>query len=217
MASVPSHPSRATCFIERTPARVAQRAAEHDVARVDAVDLGVGHGVAVGVALEFGGNTLELDIDLPDVVEELLAGHIDDLAVALVAGVVEPGEQHAARAPRELVAVGIVVGLGRRQTTAVGLEGRDLTALGLDPVDDLHGGHVVDAGVDAELVEEDDSLLLGLGVEGLHVVLDVGGGDHVLAFIEAGPRHLRVELPRQQAHRHVVVGDDRRELVGLDR
>jgi len=102
----------------------------------------------------------------------------------------------------------VVVGFGGGQTAAVGLEGGDLTTVRLDPVDDLHGGHVVDAGIDAELVEEDHSLGSGLFVEGLHVVLDVRRGHHVLAHVDTGPGHLGVELPGQQAHRHVVGGDD---------
>ncbi len=149
-------------------------------------------------------------------IEELHAGDIDDLPVATITGIVETGEQHSARAPRELVAEGVVIGLGRRQTATVGLEGGDLAAIRLYPVDHLHRGHVVDAGIDAELVEEDHTLFPGLGVQRRHLVLDVRGGHHVLALLEAGPGHLRMELPRQQAHRHVVVGDDLPEALELD-
>jgi len=75
---------------------------------------------------------------------------------------------------------------------------------------------VIDAGIDPELVEEDHTLFFCLGIERRHLLLDVGGRDHVLTLVEAGPRHLWVKLPGQQAHRHIMFGDDRLELFRLD-
>ncbi len=181
----------------RAPAREAQSTAEHHVARVDAVNLGVGHRVAVGVALESGLLALDRHRHRPHVVEELLTGDIDHLTVSAVASVVKASEQHAARAPRKLVAVGVVIGLGRRQAATIRLEGGDLATISLHTVDHLHCRHVVDAGVDAELVEEDQALFLGFGVKRHHVVLDIGRGHHVLSLFETGSGHLRMKLPRQ--------------------
>ena len=200
-----------------TPARETQCSPEHHVARIDAVDLGVGHAVAVGVSLERRLLPLDLDNLVPDMIEELLTGHIDDLAATPIAGVVEPCQQYPARAPGKFVAEGVVVGLGRRQSSAIRLEGSDLPTLRVHAVDDLHGRHVVNAGVDAELVEEDDPLFLGPAVERLHVLLDVRRGHHVPACTKACLCNLGVELPRQQADGNVVIGNDGLELFRLGR
>ncbi len=79
-------------FHGRTPARETQRAAEHDVARIDAVGLGVRHAVAIRIALERSLGTLDANRDRPHVIEELLSGHLDDLRVAPVLSIVETSQ-----------------------------------------------------------------------------------------------------------------------------
>ncbi len=77
----------------------AQRAAEHDVTRIDAVSFGVRHAVAVWIALERRFRALDFNRDRPHVIEELLPGHLDNLAITLILSIVEAGQQHAAWAP----------------------------------------------------------------------------------------------------------------------
>ena len=56
----------------------------------------------------------------------------------------------------------------------------------MDVVDGDDGREVVDAGVDADLVEDGDAGFLALGVEGLHGGGHVGGGDYVLLLADGG-------------------------------
>ncbi len=152
-------------------------------------------------------------------VKQLVAGDADVLAVPAIMGRVLACQQHAARAPRELVAEGIGVGLRRGQPAAPGDELRDPAAAGLHPVDDAHRGHVVDARVDADLVEQDDTRLARRRVELRHRLFDVRGGDHVDAMLETQGSHHGVIRIRQQADRQVGLFDqrlERRRIVGID-
>jgi hypothetical protein len=118
-------------------------------------------------------------------------------------------------APGKLVLQGIVQVVGAGQGAAVGVEHGDRAAAVLNVVDHFHGGHVVDARVEADLVEEAEALGPDLGVQRLHLRLDVGGGDHVLAGLDAGVGHLQVVDPRQQRDHHVVLGHHLAEPVGF--
>ena len=82
-----------------------------------------------------------------------------------------------------------------------------LAALGLDGVDDLHGRHVVDARIDADLVEEQQALFQDRLREFFHPLADVGGGHHVLAVLQAQVGHLDVVDPGQQADDDIVLLD----------
>ena len=84
------------------------------------------------------------------------------------------------RAPAKLVLEWVVRGFRCRQTTAERDERRRLLPFGLDLVEQAHGGAVVDAGVEPNLVEQEHACVLGALVEGAHGVRDVGGSDEVL-------------------------------------
>ncbi len=79
----------------------------------------------------------------------------------------------------------------------------------MDAVDEAHGLHVVDPGIEADLVEEDDAGGPGFGIEALHGLADVGRRDHGFAVADAGPGHGRMEDVRDEADDHVGAGDFR--------
>ncbi|KAB8349840.1 hypothetical protein FH972_023853 [Carpinus fangiana] len=113
-----------------------------------------------------------------------VAGLGDGVALAVGRAVAvrvadEVEARHAARGPGELVAERVVGRLGRGQAAAEGEEGGDLAAGAVNLVDGLDGVQVVDARVEADLVEHGDAGCLGLVVELLHLRVDVRGGDHV--------------------------------------
>mmetsp|Transcript_7255 Transcript_7255/g.30869 ORF Transcript_7255/g.30869 Transcript_7255/m.30869 type:complete len:504 (+) Transcript_7255:819-2330(+) len=141
--------------------------------------------------------------------EELVAGHLDLLAVLEVAGGVAARLQDAARVPAEFVVERVVRVLRRRQAARHALERRDLSAARLDLLDGLDGRHVVDAGVEADLVEDGYASLASPLVEGLHLGLDVAGGDHVRLVLDAHVRDEGVERLRQHADNHLVLRHQR--------
>jgi hypothetical protein len=191
---------------------VAQGAAKHRARALDVVGLEVRGGVAVGVALE---GARALDGDDLGVGEEVAAGNLHERAVAEKTRGVAGREHDAPRRPRKLVPEGVVVGLRRRQAAAVRLELHQLAARGADAVDDLHRAHVVDARVEAELVEQDDAGRLGARVEGAHRGGDIRRGDQVLAVGEAALGDGDVVDVREHRHAHVALGHEAVEGVGV--
>jgi hypothetical protein len=99
----------------------------------------------------------------------------------------------------------VVVGLGRGQTAAVRHEAHDAAAGLLHVVDDLHRRHVVDARVEADLVEQDDAGCPGLRVGRPHRVAHVGCRDERPLVLEAVPGDLDVKGVRKQTDREVAV------------
>ncbi len=161
------------------PALVAQRASIHRRRIVNTVDLAIGYGVAVGVSFKLAQT---LYIQQPVMGKQLLAGHVDLLALAQIMGRVARRQQHPARTPGEFVAKGVVVGLRSGQTAAVGHKTVHMPAGSLHLVDDLHGRHVVNAGVHPYLVEDDDAGRFGRRVQFAHSRADVRGCDHVFTL-----------------------------------
>ena len=144
----------------------------------------------------------------PAAVEQSVAGHRHLVPVFPIEGGVLAGQEHAPRAPRELVAERVGVGLGGRQPPAPRSEARHRSPLGPHLVDDPHRRHVVDARVDAHLVEQDHPGLLRGGIQRSHGLLDVRRRDHVLAVLDAQRRHHRVVGERQQADGDVALPDE---------
>jgi len=124
--------------------------------------------------------------------EETFVGHFHDAPVLQVAGFVAPRQHHPARAPGKLVAQGVVVGIGGRQAAAIGAERLDLPAGVVHPVDNAHGRHVVNAGVEAHFIEQDDASLPRRAVQRPHLVFHVGSGDQVAPMADALLSHLHV-------------------------
>ena len=82
----------------------------------------------------------------------------------------------------------------------------------LDVVDDAHGRHVVDAGVNADLVQDHDTGFPGHSVQRLHLLGDVAGGDHGLLALDAHSGHQGVKVGRHQAHSQVTTVDELAQL-----
>lgn len=191
---------------------VAQGTADDGLRLGDLVALLVGGGVAVGVSDEGETGVDEVGLCFG---HELRAVDILDAAVLPPLRLVAEGEQHAAGAPRELVAQRVIRGLGGGEPTAVRLEGEDLAACLVDVVDGDDGREVVDAGVDADLVEDGDAGFLALGVEGLHGGGDVGSSDYVLLLADGGLDDGGVVGVGDQADDKVDLCDLRVESVGV--
>ena len=81
----------------------------------------------------------------------------------------------------------------------------DLSASLVNVVDGLDRVQVVDSGVKANLVHNDDASLLDLWLELLHRIRDVRGGDHVLLVLDGGLDDIDV----------VDVGDERDDKIVL--
>lgn len=130
------------------------------------------------------------------------------MTVFEIAAVVVGREHNPGRTPGEFIAEGIgVVGQGG-QAAAIGVETGDFTAGVFDFMDDFHGGHVVDAGIDANFVEEDKAFGFDLFVEGLHGGLNVGGGDEIFVEFHTQVGNFHVMDPGQKADDDVGLGDD---------
>lgn len=105
---------------------IAKGAAEDGVGLGDVVALLVGGRVAVGVTDKGEGG---VDRDGLGRVHEVVARVLDNVAILVEFGVVLQGQEHAAGGPGELVAERVVGGLGGRETTAVGQEGKNLNVV----------------------------------------------------------------------------------------
>jgi hypothetical protein len=188
---------------------VSQRSSQHLGGIAQSVDLLVGDAVAVGIAFECE-CLVEPHFRLG--VEQVVGLHLDLAAAVDVDCLVLEGSEGSNGRPGELVAQGVVAATGRGQSAAPAFVLEDLPFLLPDLVDDLHGGEVVDAGVEAHLVEEDESLLPRLLVELLQFLADVGGRDHVPADCQAGLGDVNVQEGRDVADHDVRSVDDRLEL-----
>jgi hypothetical protein len=193
------------------------------------IELSEGRRVSVGVALEVvcGGETVVWLGDGPaDDISAITEGNSryshqvlaldnDLLSVLQVLGSVPEREQDTSCGPRELVTKRIVRVLRGHETTAEGLKLVDLASLLVHAVDDVDGGDVVDSGVEADLVEDDDPGLLALVLERLHGRGDVGRGDDVLLVPDRGLDHGGVEGVRDEGDDEVVLGDGGVECLGV--
>ncbi len=194
------------------PADVAQRAPVHRIRLRDVVDVDVGQRVTVGIGLEIA----QARHPRQEVRgEQAGVGHIDGAPVLPVAGVVAPRQRHAPGTPGEFVAQGIVVGVGRRQPAAVGAEGFDLAAGPVHLVDDAFGRHMIDARIQAQLVEQDDARLPGRGVQGAHRVADVTGREQVRAVLDTLLGDLDVVDVGQQADGDIGLGHEIVQLISV--
>ena len=169
---------------------------------VDAVELAVNGRVPVGVALEVEAGEEVHGLSGFEEAAVGVDGH--HLAVLEVLGPGQHVHEGAARGPGELVAQGVVGGLGGGETAAERDEAFDFAAGGVDLVEALHGQQVVDAGVDAHLVDDGDAGVDGLVVEGPHGVGAVGGRHQVGLLRDAPLGDVGVERPRQQRHHDLV-------------
>lgn len=99
------------------------------------------------------------------------------------------------------------------KTTTEAVEALDLTTGLLDFVKDLDGPQVVNSGVDADLVETDQTSILELLLEGTHLGVDVGGCDNVDLLFKGSLHDLGVVGVRDQADNNVVTLDSLSESV----
>jgi hypothetical protein len=170
------------------------------------VDVLVLSGVAVRIALELGDALDSVDVLDGEVIEELAGSNGLDLTVLKPLGRILGCEKDAARRPGELVAERIVIVGRRRQTATVAGEEAHTTTFGTRMVDETHGRHVISAGIDAALVEQNDVTGLGVGLERGHFRRDVRGGEKVLAMLDRQFRHLHVVDVREQRQHGVDIG-----------
>jgi hypothetical protein len=84
-------------------------------------------------------------------------------------------------------------------------------------VDDAHGAHVIDAWIEAELVEDHDPVLFRLRIQRPHRVGHVARREHVLFQSQAILHHVHVHDRRQHADHEVMLRDQRRALIGVRR
>ena len=95
---------------------------------------------------------------------------------------------------------GVVVGIRRHQSATVRLKTEHAPSFRPDLVDDLHGAHVVDARIQAELVQDQHPGLLRRAVQRFHLRRDVARGDHVDSRLDGHLGHVHVHEGRQHAN-----------------
>ncbi len=74
-------------------------------------------------------------------------------------------------------------------------------------VDDAHGRHVIDARVEANLVEQNDACVSGRAVQRPHLVADVAGGDQRRPMADTFLSNVHVVDVGQQTDGQVALGD----------
>ena len=117
------------------------------------------------------------------------------------------GEHHVSGVPAQLVMPGVVVGIRRHQAAAVRLKTEHAPSLLPDFVDDLHGTHVVDARIQAELVQDQNPGLPRRTVQRFHLRRDVARGDHVDPCLDGHRGHVHMHEGRQHADDKVGLCD----------
>ncbi len=110
---------------------------------------------------------------------------------------------------------GIVVAFGGYQSSRIGVEGSDFSSFSLNLVDALHGTHVVNARVEANLVHKNEGALACFVAKTEYLFTDVTGSDHVLAERDAVLRNLQVHLWGQKRYHYIVAGNDFAAVVWL--
>lgn len=129
------------------------------------------------------------------------------LAVLEEGGGVAGSQKHTTWGPRELVAKRVVRALWCWETTAVRQETGNLATSLVDLRDGLDSVKVVKTWVEANLVEDGDSSLLGLLVERHHGVRDVGSCDNILLLVDGSLDNLCVEGVWDQRDDQVNLAD----------
>ena len=184
--------------IPSTAEPISAKGSPHEgVDALNAVDLLVGEGVPVGIALKPAGAR---HIDLRDLLEQPVGRQNPDAAILLERGRTALARQHdVARIPRELIVPGVVVALRGHEAAGVTLESSQGVAPRAKTIDDLHRAEVVDSRIQTELVQDGNAGRLRFGVHGRDLRREIARGD------ERGPGgnriagHLRVQEGRQHA------------------
>jgi hypothetical protein len=115
-------------------------------------------------------------------------------------------EQNSARAPAELVTQWVARVLGRGQASAVGEKGLDLSTLFMDFFNGLDGIKMIDTWIQANLVHDCDSCILGLLVEFQHGGRDIAGRYHILLVSYRRLDDTNVECVWNQANNQIMFG-----------
>ena len=137
------------------------------------------------------------------VVEQVGGLEFDPCAVVDEDCLVVEGAEGADGGPGELVAEGVVAEGRGGQAAAPTLVLDDLPTCFVGLIDDLHGGEVVDARIEAQLIEEDESLLDCLVVELVHSGADVRGSHEMFLLLETDLRHVLMQEGGDIAHHHI--------------
>jgi len=165
------------------------------------VDILVHQGVAVGVGFVIAGTW---NIQQTHVTEQALWFHFDNVIVAPVRRTVAAGHQNTTGCPGKFVSKRIVHCFGSRQPTAIGTKVTNFATPVVNVVNDTHGGHMVNAGIQADLIEEDQAFLFGLGIHGHHFVGHIGGGHQVFPCIRTVTSHHWMKSVGHQTDHQVV-------------
>ena len=130
--------------------------------------------------------------------KDLGIGHDLDLAVLEILRAGLRGHDHVPRIPGDRVTERIIARLWGGHPASVRGKVLDDPALFLDLVNEPHGRHVIDAGVDAHLTQEGDVLFFGLRVKLLDRLGQIRSRDHVRVELDADLGHLGLEHGRQE-------------------
>jgi len=146
---------------------------------------------------------------------ELSTLNLDLLVLIEERRAVEEGEENTAGGPAELIAEGVAAALGRGEATTVGQELLDLAALRVDLVNGLDRVEVIDTRVKADLVEDDDSGVLGSLIELAHGGGDVGGSNDVGLALDSGFDDSSVVGVGDEGNNKVVLSNSGLERLGV--
>jgi hypothetical protein len=135
--------------------------------------------------------------------EHLVVRNVFEFAIVQEPGTLPSGQYHIPRIPGKLVLPGIVFKTRSHQSPGAGLKGLQGTPFFPDPVNHLHGRHVVYSRVNPALVHQYNSLFSGILVQGPDGWGQVGGRYHVPAQIDTGFSDQVMHSCRQQAHDYI--------------
>mmetsp|Transcript_32359 Transcript_32359/g.86759 ORF Transcript_32359/g.86759 Transcript_32359/m.86759 type:complete len:383 (-) Transcript_32359:2108-3256(-) len=126
--------------------------------------------------------------------QQIFASDIMERSVSLKTCRILRSQKHTLGIPTELIRQRAAPDrLGCWKTTTDGGETQDATALGSGVTDHLHGTHVINAWIQAHLVDEKCFSSTCLGIKGRHLRTHVRRSDHGLPVLDREPRDANVQ------------------------
>ena len=137
------------------------------------------------------------------------------MGVLVEEGFVVEGAEGADRRPGELEAEWVVAEGRGRQASRPALELEDLSAGLVCLIDDSHTCQMVDARVESQLIQKDQSSLLRLFMELHHFRTGVRCSHEILPFLQAHLRHVMVQHRWDVADHDIGFLNQRAETVQI--
>ena len=133
--------------------------------------------------------------------------HAHSASIQKCRGTTLTGQHHIAGIPTEFVMPWIVVG-GRcdKASTIRGKPNHFSTSLP-NLIDDLHGTHVIDAGIEPQLVEDQNTGLASITVQRLHCRRNVARCNDINTCVNGNTSHFHMHRSRQHTDNQICTCD----------